>query len=199
MASYIRNQPVATDDLSVSAPILAGNTNKADDSFGIDHFQFSDLTVNNGFHKKVTLPGNLVAPTPAAGYGDVHAITNAQSETYPYWLRDGIVTENPLLPIRAFGEFTTNPVALRSFSYGITSITFVATGRYRVDFAVPFVDANYTVQVASEIGTPPQPALYIIAYGQKLNTSVEVQLWRADGSGFSTLLPTISVTILKNG
>ncbi len=53
---YLRNQPVPTDDLSISAPLLAGNTNSADDSFGVDHYKFSDLTANNGFHNTVTTP-----------------------------------------------------------------------------------------------------------------------------------------------
>lgn len=53
---YLLNQPVATDDLSISQPILAANTNSADASFGIDHYAFSNLTVNNGFHNTVTTP-----------------------------------------------------------------------------------------------------------------------------------------------
>jgi len=199
MASYIRNQPVATDDLSVSAPILANNTNKADDSFGVDHFQFSDQTANNGFHKKVTLPGNIAAPAPAAGYGDMYGVTNGSSETWPYWKRDGLATVEPMMPVRVFGEFTTNPIALRPFGFGITSITSMGTGRFRVDFAVAFPDTNYTVLTAMQLGTPPLATLCVLAYGQKLTTSVEVQLWRADGQGFSTLLPTLSVSVLRNG
>lgn len=53
---YLRNEPIATDDLSVSQPKLLGNTNQADDSFGVDHYAFSNLTANNGFHNKVTTP-----------------------------------------------------------------------------------------------------------------------------------------------
>lgn len=59
---YIRNEPVATDDLDVSQPKLAGNTNSSDDSFGIDHYKFSDLTTNNGFHNKVTTPAFVDTP-----------------------------------------------------------------------------------------------------------------------------------------
>lgn len=59
---YLRNQPVATDDVSVSQPILAANTNQADDSFGIDHYKFSDLTVNNGKHNQVTTPAFVANP-----------------------------------------------------------------------------------------------------------------------------------------
>lgn len=60
--SYLRNQPQATNDLSVSAPILQTNTNAADDSFGIDHYAFSDLTANNGKHNQVTTPIYVANP-----------------------------------------------------------------------------------------------------------------------------------------
>lgn len=59
---YTRNQPISMDDLDISQPFLATNTNAADDSFGIDHYQFSDLTVNNGFHNKVTTPVFVDSP-----------------------------------------------------------------------------------------------------------------------------------------
>lgn len=65
---YTRNQPVATDTLDVSQPILLSNTNGADDSFGVDHYLFSDLTANNGFHNTVTTPAIIggVDPTTTA-------------------------------------------------------------------------------------------------------------------------------------
>lgn len=62
---YTRNQPVASDDLDISQPFLTTNTNASDDSFGVDHYKFSDLTVNNGFHNKVTTP--LVVNSPPDG------------------------------------------------------------------------------------------------------------------------------------
>lgn len=63
--SYLRNQPVAGDDLGVSAPILQNNTNKADDSFGIDHYAFSNQTVNNGKHNQITTPAFIANPPTA--------------------------------------------------------------------------------------------------------------------------------------
>lgn len=59
---YTRNEPVASDLLEVSQPKLAANTNGSDDSFGVDHYKFSDLTANNGFHNKVTTPAYVATP-----------------------------------------------------------------------------------------------------------------------------------------
>lgn len=56
MSVYVRNQPLSTDDLDVSQPKLATNTNASDDAFGVDHYAFSDTSGNRGFHNKVTQP-----------------------------------------------------------------------------------------------------------------------------------------------
>lgn len=63
MSIYTRNQPVATDDLSVSQPILQANTNTADDFFGVDHYKFSAVS-NNGFHNQVTTPSIVGGTDP---------------------------------------------------------------------------------------------------------------------------------------
>jgi hypothetical protein len=199
MSIYNPNIPQPTDELSDSQGQILQNFQKADSSFGTDHYRFSDLTVNNGFHQRATFPGNAPAPTPAANYGAIYAITNGSSETWPYWRRDGGTADLPAIPIRLFGEFTTNPVVLRPNGFGITGITFIALGRYRVDFTTAFPDTNYKVLAQMELGTPPLAALCVLAYGQKLTTSCEIQFWRQDGTGFSNLLPTVSIAVLRNG
>lgn len=65
--AYLRNQPVATDNLDVSQPILFTNTNSCDDSFGVDHYKFSDLTANNGKHNQVTTPVHSPVGNPLTG------------------------------------------------------------------------------------------------------------------------------------
>lgn len=198
MSIYNPNIPQPTDDLSDSQGQLLQNFNKADTSFGTDHYRFSDLTVNNGYHQRVTLPGNAPAPTPAANYGALYAVT-AASRTWPYWRRDGSTADMPASPIQLFGEFTTNPIALRPNGFGITGVTLIAQGRYRVDFTTAFPDTNYTVLAQMELGSPPLAALCVLAYGQKQTNSCEIQFWRQDGTGFSVLLPTVSVAIARNG
>lgn len=59
---YTRGQPIATDDLDISQPFLLDNTNSSDDSFGVDHYKFSNLTANNGFHNEVTTPVYVASP-----------------------------------------------------------------------------------------------------------------------------------------
>lgn len=59
---YNPNIPQPTDILSDSQGDLLGNFQALDTSFGIDHYKFSDLTANNGFHNKVTTPVFVANP-----------------------------------------------------------------------------------------------------------------------------------------
>jgi hypothetical protein len=77
--AYVRNQPVAGDDLSISQPFLTNNTNGGDDSFGVDHYKFSDTTANNGFHNTVTTPliVGSAHPTTAAAVPKFYAMQDS--------------------------------------------------------------------------------------------------------------------------
>jgi hypothetical protein len=60
--TYIPNIPQANDDLDDSQPQILGNFQAADASFGKDHYAFSNLTTNNGFHNIVTQPAYVEVP-----------------------------------------------------------------------------------------------------------------------------------------
>jgi len=61
------NIPQATDRLAKSQQDLLQNNQQLDTSFGINHYTFSDLTVNNGMHKQCQMVEQAVAPVPGAG------------------------------------------------------------------------------------------------------------------------------------
>jgi hypothetical protein len=62
MSIYNPNIPIASDDLSDSQGQILQNFNRANSSFGIDHYPFADLTVNNGKHNVVTTPAYVATP-----------------------------------------------------------------------------------------------------------------------------------------
>lgn len=59
------NIPAPNDLLSVSQGQILANFTSSDNSFGVDHYKFSNLTSSNGFHNKVTTP--VFVDTPATG------------------------------------------------------------------------------------------------------------------------------------
>jgi hypothetical protein len=97
--AYTRNEPVLTDDLDVSQPFLFNNTNAADDSFGVNHYKFSDLTGNNGKHSIIQTPAQSPIPVSAANEPVVfgYQIT-APVGVLQYSLRGGSTVPTPLVP-----------------------------------------------------------------------------------------------------
>ncbi len=60
--SYNPSIPQAADDLSVSQGQLLQNFGQLDTLFGIDHYKYSNMTSNQGFHNQVTTPGYVASP-----------------------------------------------------------------------------------------------------------------------------------------
>lgn len=76
--AYDPNIPQPNDDLDDSQGDLLANFQQLDTSFGIDHYAYSNGTVNNGKHNTVTTP--LVIPNPAPPY--VHPTTTTDPKFY---------------------------------------------------------------------------------------------------------------------
>jgi hypothetical protein len=76
--SYNPNVPQATDFLSNSQVDLLNNFTKANSSFGLNHYSFADLTINNGKHNNVQTP--LIT-------GGVHPVTPANEDAF-YGMQD---------------------------------------------------------------------------------------------------------------
>lgn len=62
--SYKPNIPIATDFLSVSQVDILNNFTVLNTAFGIDHYDFADLTADRGKHNQITLPEIVGAVDP---------------------------------------------------------------------------------------------------------------------------------------
>lgn len=56
MSLFIPTIPQPGDNLDFSQGQLLSNNSGLDTVFGVDHYKFSDATVNKGFHNQVTTP-----------------------------------------------------------------------------------------------------------------------------------------------
>lgn len=127
--TYTRNQPVASDNFSVSQPILLANTNAADDSFGIEHYKFSNATSSNGLHNTVTTPTIVGAAHPTTTtypifYGMVDS-ANAGLLQYTRGVSNAVPF--PLTPIQSTAGgivLSTTPINIFDFT-PLTSAMFV--------------------------------------------------------------------------
>ena len=67
MSGYTPNIPASTDRPSQSQGQILNNFQTLESTYGIDHYPFTDATVNQGKHKKVTFPAQASDPTTLAG------------------------------------------------------------------------------------------------------------------------------------
>jgi|GEM_PF-5858590 len=67
MSGYTPNIPASSDRPSQSQGQILNNFQTLESTYGIDHYPFTDATVNQGKHKKVTFPAQASDPTTLAG------------------------------------------------------------------------------------------------------------------------------------
>lgn len=191
--------PQATDRISQSQSEILQNFFQLNNQYGTigDHFEWTAAS-NNGKHKQATFPDRTATPpTTLPSECSVYGKTTA-AQTFPYMRRDGSLTDIPVVPLRVFGEFSTNPIAITPGSLGISAVTLVAVGQWQVTFTPAFADTNYSVYVTQNNGGFTGQPLGFPTYNLKTNNTFEVQLIRQDGTGFSTLLPIFSIMIARN-
>ncbi len=143
--AYTRNRPLASDFVSSSQPTLLQNTNGADDSFGVDHYKFSDTTANNGFHNKVTTPLIIGSAHPATttnpifyAMQDTANIGVIQYSRGPSNAVPTPVTElhSPTIPISLAQDATANILDFTGIQYAIGTVYGFNSGSTEVSEVV---------------------------------------------------------------
>lgn len=157
--SFNSNIPQSTDLISVSQGDLLNNFTSMQSTYTTDHYGFNPVT-NLGFHQKVTLPGNVSVPTPAAGFGNIYAKTNGSSVTDPYWVSDGLAgsLQFAMMPIRAYGVFDGGTFATIN-GYNITCASWAVGTGYVMTLPANVVSGtNYGIlAIAGTTGLNPCP------------------------------------------
>lgn len=73
MPNYLPNIPQPGDVLSISQGQILGNFQKADSSFGNDHYAFSNGSANNGKHQVIRTPDQVTDPATATSEPAIYA------------------------------------------------------------------------------------------------------------------------------
>lgn len=189
--AFKNNIPQPTDDLSVSQGDLLGNMQQLDTSFDIDHFTFSNLTANNGKHRKVTMPVRGAAPATIAGEGALYFKTSG-SGTALYMVRDNNAGTEVQLTTASVGNVTASANGCCWLPGGL----FLQWGSVAspgssgsVNYPVPFT-AIYSVQLTPRNDGSHSAFTYYLdgapstsAFGYRGSTSGSNTLyWMAIGS-----------------
>lgn len=105
--TYIANIPLPGDLLSKSQQDINNNFTKANSSFGRNHYPFDDGTANNGKHKFVDMPVQLL-PAISAGEGALYVKTAGQSQLYYTPDAGGIEYQVTRVIDASFARFATD-------------------------------------------------------------------------------------------
>lgn len=183
--------PQSTDKLSASQPVLLSNNLAIDNSFGVDHYKFSDGTADNGKHETVTTP-NIAIPTTTADpkiYG--HQLTAPLTTLqFSKGVSDAIAT--PLTSIQStsadstFTAFQTKNIL--DFA-GITRAVF----HVRADLLSPDINTSSQLFTASFSGgafkirqynTTPASVVFILS---SAGTNLRLQSQLATSGAYWTI------------
>ncbi len=110
MSLFIPSIPQANDNLDFSQGQLLNNNSGLDTVFGIDHYKFSDATVNKGFHNKVTTPQFFLNSSIPPVYPTVVPATGANPVLYAYQTTDGAGTPTTNTGVLQYSRGPNNAV-----------------------------------------------------------------------------------------
>jgi hypothetical protein len=182
LMAFTRNRPTATEFLSVSQPVLLNNFNSSDDTMGIDHYPFSDITANNGFHKQATTP---IIP------GSVHPVSAVNPIFYA--MQDS--TNLGLLQYSIGPQTVPTPVT--NFSSGHSPLTLVGPTTSNVLDCTGLTSFMGRLYVANYGSTNQSLMTVDVYYFLNGATPVFKFIQNNVGTSTSSLFPTSSGAILQ--
>ncbi len=162
--AYDPNIPQPTDDLSDSQVQLLANFQQLDTSFGINHFQYSDASSDNGKHKKLDFPTPTTVGVPVGDDSVIYpkAVSAVSSPYFRNSVGDSVMwrggSTNGLV-----AETLANPGLLNlpngfQMKFGQSSFSGAGT-QALVTYAAAFPTATLCVQVTragGNTGTDPE-------------------------------------------
>lgn len=209
--TYDPNIPQAASRISDTQFPIFTNFNQANTIVGIDHFEFNNGNAGDrGMHKQSTYPALPIAggfpvavPTPIVGNGCIYtrpAPAGAGNPTIPYYRKDNLVTDYPVIPIRAMGRFVTSPMPVvgapivpvgTPFNFNLPATVrapdFGGLQVIQFTFNEAMPDANYLPMITFLVSVPPQFFIDTI-----LNTGFRVH---ASAASFAAS-PSFSLIVL---
>jgi hypothetical protein len=190
MSGYTPNIPQANDRPSGSQAQILNNFTALENIYGIDHYPFTDASINQGKHQKVTLPAQTSDPNTGANElaifskyvgGDLRLFVREQSnsQSVPLFSSVSSTVSAPDFVISLDGviiqgvRYTTpNP-----FVSGLAMITYPTA--FTNCFGVVFANGpsassaafrldnfgNTSCQIFLPPGTGPNQNIYVVAFG----------------------------------
>lgn len=208
---FNRNRPTAGEKLSNSQPLIRDNFNSSDDTFGVDHYAFSDTTANNGRHKDIHIVKRVGDPAAVVGTGIIFSKDYTPNSTGAT-VDQQLFTESGSGKISQLTGYSTSSVTNGwqwvggiliqwgqvTFAGNLAHATSTVTFKDRVVGAIPFPNnifiVNGTLQVASSTETVASNILAIRSFSK----TQFVWVFNSSSSTGSTKYPGFYWTAIGN-
>jgi len=197
--TYNPNIPQFGTRINQTFNLITINFGQLNTIFQTDHYTWNDASVaNRGLHRHCTLVSQAAPPTPSATAGIAFCQSNVSPSVTridPYYEFDTGTLGNgltaPLVPFKAFCQFTANSPTVITSAFNINTITGVLASSL-MTFTVKFVNKltdnpsntamNYVVFLASSLisSSSADSKLY---YGNTTNSGLTI--FARNTSGFS--------------
>ena len=199
MSVYTLNQPVATDLLEISQPILANNTNAADAFFGLNHYSFASTSGQNGKHTNIQTPQLAGGhPTTPASQPSLYAMqdsTNIGVIQYSRGPSDAIPSpitslQSPATPITLAAGITTNVLNFAAAPTAFSCINAILYFSYNLNAGTQLmqtfsVNWNGTSFYSVDMTTG--------GFATVVNSGTTLQIKAPTGAGISNLYWTLQL------
>lgn len=173
--------PLNSDSPSIFPTQNQTNMGRLQTIIGADHQFNLSATADDGYHNVVHLTQQ--APSGAlAATGRLYAKSSA-GRIHQFYMDDtgADYQITPSMPIRAAVNFNgIGSTTIRS-QYNVSSVDYVSTGRYKVNFTTPMPDANYIVQVTGMRNSSGNLATTCVEGSATYSSSVDASFVRVNG------------------
>ncbi len=190
---FRRNVPQIFDHLNFSQGDLLNNNRSLDQSFGVDHYTFSNATANNGKHNQLTTPKVLNALPTASGHPNTIA---AEPKIYAMQDSDNLGVLN-----YSRGPLNAVPTPLTSIQSSQEHIVVLKNQSVTIfDFEkITLAIASLTLTTGND---PSYPSEYLIFFGKGTSPDdliiVKVASTANPNGNAFKILPSKTKLIYKN-
>ena len=157
--TFSTNVPLNTERPSASVAKFQRNWTKADTDYAVNHVAFT-ATANNGRHKQVQFDTYHAPTAQAAGQSEISPLDRTDTAATANANRAACIFSNEtgafnLLQCWAWVRFdgsAAGPITPdTNISYNVSTITKLATGRWRVSFTNALPNTNYLPIVNGQV------------------------------------------------
>lgn len=152
--TFTPNIPATGTSLGESRPLIVGNFTNYNTVLSVNHV--APNASGQGKHKFLQMPVQASAPSTASGEGGIYVKT-AGSQSIPFYRKDNLTLDFPLLPIRAMVRFSVGAVpSIVGTALNVSAVAQISSQQYKVTFSENLPDANYLV-IAMGVNTAATP------------------------------------------